>query len=206
MKRIFPIAVIATIIIVIIYSLQGGESIEDYIERIQNEREKTERFMLGSEESPFAPDSIPFGGLNYFPVDPEYKVTARIEPVQQQKLLVLPTTTGEEEKYIRYGYAKFKLKGIENQLLVLQPFESEEPQQLFIAFADETSGEETYGGGRYLNVEMPARAGQKTLVLDFNLAYNPYCAYNPDFSCPLPPRENVLGIPVRAGEKNYNAD
>lgn len=203
MKKIFPFAVIIIIIVVIMYSLQGGESREDYVERIQEEREKTERFLQGSEESPFAPDSIPFEGLQHYPVDPNYRVKARLEPIQQQKLLTLPTTTGQEEKYIRYGYAEFNLNGKENRLLVLQPLESEEPQQLFIAFADETSGEETYGGGRYLNVEMPARAGQKTLELDFNLAYNPYCAYNPTYSCPLPPKENVLTIPIRAGEKIY---
>lgn len=203
MKKIFPVAVIIIIIVVIMYSLQGGESREDYVERIQEEREKTERFLQGSEESPFAPDSIPFEGLQHYPVDPNYRVKARLEPIQQQKLLTLPTTTGQEEKYIRYGYAEFNLNGKVNRLLVLQPLESEEPQQLFIAFADETSGEETYGGGRYLNVEMPARAGQKTLELDFNLAYNPYCAYNPTYSCPLPPKENVLTIPIRAGEKIY---
>lgn len=204
MKKIFPVAVILIIIVVIIYSLQGGESREDYIERIQDEREKTERFMKGSEESPFAPDSISFGGLQYYPVDPDYRIKARIEPIQQRKLLTLPTTTGKEEKYIRYGYAEFELHGKENRLLVLQPFESKEPQQLFVAFADETSGEETYGGGRYLDVAMPARAGQKTLELDFNLAYNPYCAYNPTYSCPLPPKENVLSIPIKAGEKTYD--
>lgn len=203
MKKVFPVVVLLVIAIVVIYSLQGGESKESYRERIQDEREKTARFMKVDDESPFAPDSISFSGLKYYDIDQAYAVKARLEPIQEQKLMVLPTSTGKEEKYIRYGYAHFELNGKDNRLLVLQPFESKEPQQLFIAFADETSGEETYGGGRYLNVEMPTRTGQKTLELDFNLAYNPYCAYNASFSCPLPPRENVLDIPIRAGEKNY---
>ncbi len=206
MKKIFPIAVILVIVIVIIYSLQGGETPEDYVERINTERERITRFMQGSEESPFGPDSIPFAGLEYFPVDPAYRVKARLDPITEQKLLVLPTTTGEEEKYIRYGYAKFELNGSENRLLVLQPFESERANQLFVAFADETSGNETYGGGRYLNVDMPGRSGQNTIELDFNLAYNPYCAYNPTYSCPFPPQENILKIAVEAGEKTYETN
>ncbi len=201
MRKLFPAAILVVMAVAVIYATQGGESGEDYLERIQAERDKTTRFMQRSETSPFAPDSIPFEGLRYYPADPKYRIKARLEPVQQQKLLTLPTTTGEEEKYIRYGYATFTLDGIENKLLVLQPFDSQ--TELFVAFADATSGEETYGGGRYLNVEMPSRTGQKTLELDFNLAYNPYCAYNPAYSCPLPPKENVLAVPIKVGEKAY---
>ncbi len=203
MKKVFPVIVLLVVAVVIFYSLQGGESKESYRERIQSEREKSAKFMKTSDESPFTPDSIPFLGLKYYDINQHYAIKARLEPVSEQKLMVLPTSSGEEEKYIRYGYAYFELNGKDNKLLVLQPFDSKEPQQLFIAFADKTSSEETYGGGRYLNIDMPARSGQKTLDIDFNLAYNPYCAYNPKFSCPLPPKENILDIPIRAGEKNY---
>ena len=73
-------------------------------------------------------------------------------------------------------------------------------RNFFLAFADSTSGKDTYGGGRYLNVRQD---GKNSITIDFNLAYNPYCAYNPDFACPLPPKENVLTIAIEAGEKNY---
>ncbi len=199
MKKVLPLLVLLTLGGVVVYTLLGGESETAYGERITEERQRTERFMKASPESPFAPDSIEFTGLSYFDPDPTYRVQARLERVTDQKLLVLPTTTGQEEKYIRYGYATFKLKGQLQRLLVLEPFE--QPAPLFVAFADDTSGDTTYGGGRYLNVEKPSRAGAKSLKLDFNQAYNPYCAYNGTFSCPLPPKENVLTVAVEAGEK-----
>jgi len=202
MRRFIPVIVVLVIGISIIYTLQGGETTEDYIERIQEERQQTAGFMRSSRESPFAPDSIPFKGLDYYPPDPVYKVRARLTPIQNQKLLQMPTSTGEEEKYIRYAYADFEISGQAQRLLVLQPFESQ--TRLFIPFSDATSGEETYGGGRYLEAEIPPRTGARTIELDFNKAYNPYCAYNASFSCPLPPQENFLKVPIRAGEKDYH--
>jgi len=201
MKKFLPIIVVIIAGVSIIYSLQGGETEEEYIERIKEERKQTAGFMSSNRESPFAPDSIEFNGLEYYAPDPSYKVRARLTPIQSQKLIQMPTSTGEEEKYIRYAYADFELNGQPQRLLLLQPFDSQ--TKLFLTFADATSGDETYGGGRYLDIEMPPRTGGKSVELDFNKAYNPYCAYNASFSCPLPPKENVLGIPVRAGEKVY---
>ena len=201
MKKIVGLVLLLAVGAIFAYTLLGGESEADYLERIAEERQRTERFMKSSPESPFAPDSLEFTPLSYYPVDPAYRVRARIEPVKDKKLMMLPTSTGEEEKYIRYGYAVFDLRGQLHRLLVLESFE--QPSSLFVAFADDTSGDTTYGGGRYLNAEKPTRTGQKTLELDFNQAYNPYCAYNGTFSCPLPPKENLLTVAVEAGEKVY---
>ena len=203
MNKIVIIVISLVAVGVLAYSLQGGESEEDYTERILKERENIRNFLRGSGESPFAPDSISFKELNYYEPNLAYRVNARLDRIDDHKLLTLPTSDGKDEKYIRYGYATFNTNEQSQKLLVLQPFEQQQPPMLFVAFADATSGEETYGGGRYLNVEMPSRTGQKSLELDFNLAYNPYCAYNPTFSCPLPPRENVLEIPIPVGEKNF---
>lgn len=199
MKKLPGLVLLLALGAIVAYTLLGGESETAYHERIVEERQRTERFMKASPQSPFAPDSIAFTSLSYFLPDPAYRVQARLERITDHKLLVLPTSTGEEEKYIRYGYAVFKLKGQLQRLLVLEPFE--QPAPLFVAFADDTSGDTTYGGGRYLNAEKPSRAGAKSLELDFNQAYNPYCAYNGSFSCPLPPKENVLTVAVEAGEK-----
>ena len=201
MKRFLPIIIVLVAGISVIYSLQGGESEEEYIERIEEERQRTAGFMRANSESPFAPDSITFNGLEYYTPDPDFKVRARLTPIQNKKLLQMPTSTGEEEKYIRYAYADFELNGQPQRLLLLQPFDSQ--TMLFVPFADATSGEETYGGGRYLDIEMPPRTGGKTIELDFNNAYNPYCAYNASYSCPLPPQENRLDVAVAAGEKSY---
>jgi uncharacterized protein (DUF1684 family) len=83
----------------------------------------------------------------------------------------------------------------------MQSLDESDMRNFFLAFADETSGKETYGGGRYLNVRQD---GKNSITIDFNLAFNPYCAYNPDFACPLPPRENILEIALPVGEKNYD--
>jgi uncharacterized protein (DUF1684 family) len=116
---------------------------------------------------------------------------------------VLTTSTGEEERYLDYAWAIFDLDGTEHRLLVLEIM-SMGPNRgkLFLAFADETSARETYGGGRYLDLKkIPAAT---TIELDFNKAYNPYCAYNENYSCPLPPPENLLKVAILAGEKSYH--
>jgi uncharacterized protein (DUF1684 family) len=109
----------------------------------------------------------------------------------------LETSTGSEETYRRAGIARFEVDGTAGQLTLYEP---EDGGDLFLPFRDATSGSETYGSGRYLEVH-PPRKGR--VRLDFNYAYNPYCAYNDAWTCPLPPAENWLSIPIRAGEKAY---
>lgn len=139
--------------------------------------------------------------LDFYPIDPDYKVRARMEPVPNRNMIEVPMTDGSVERYIRHSFAVFDLKGKPVKLLLLQAEDETDRRNFFLAFADETSADETYGGGRYLNLRQD---GQSSITIDFNLAYNPYCAYNPDFACPIPPRENILEIPIRAGEKNYD--
>ena len=122
-------------------------------------------------------------------------------PLQNRKMLELPMTDGSVERYLRHSFAEFELMGESVRLLLLQAADETDKRNFFLAFADDTSGRESYGGGRYLNLRQD---GQQSITIDFNLAYNPYCAYNPDFACPIPPKENILDIPIRAGEKNYD--
>lgn len=202
MKRDHILLIIVCIVIgiIIFYTLQDEETEEVYTEQIIRERKSIYDFMLTSDESPIPEDEKnDFEGLNYFPVDISYRVKARFLPSEEKESLIIPTSTGEEEKYRKAGYAIFKLHDKENKLLLLQA-DKNDNNDLFLAFADETSGSETYGGGRYINVPNPKGS---VVTIDFNLAYNPYCAYNPDFSCPLPPRENILDVPVYAGEKDF---
>ncbi len=159
--------------------------------------------MKDSEESPFQDSLAHYDSLKYFPADVKYRVNADIEPIHNKKMVVLPTSDDKEKKYMEYAYASFKLDGVENKLLILEivdmgPYKG----TLFLAFADETSAKETYGAGRYLDLKKVP--GAKTLTLDFNKAYNPYCAYSENFSCPFPPKENLLKIAIKAGEKNYH--
>lgn len=202
-SRLVPLIILLAVIGFIIYSLQGGSSKEDYPVSIQKDRSEKEEYMKSGDGSPFLKDSVPFTGLQYFPIDEKYLVKAKLEPIENKKVVILSTSDGKEQKYLEYAFATFTLEGIENKLLILELMEMG-PQRgkLFLAFADETSGDETYGAGRYLDVKkVPAAT---SVVLDFNLAYNPYCAYNDSYSCPFPPKENILKIPIKAGEKTYH--
>lgn len=202
-SRLVPLVLILAIAAFIIYSLQGGSSTEDYTTSIQKERSDKEKFMKSGEGSPFLKDSIDFTGLHYFSIDEKYRIKAKLAPIENKKVIILSTSDGQEQKYLEYAVAEFTLDGLENSLLILELMEMG-PQRgkLFLAFADETSGNETYGAGRYLDVKKVPAAS--SVILDFNLAYNPYCAYNDSYSCPFPPRENILKLAIKAGEKNYH--
>jgi len=202
MKRdqIIFVVVIVVIGFIILNTFSGGESRKEYINRLAKERAEKDLFFEENKESPFVKDSSSFTSLNYFPPNLDYRIQARLIKIVDPQTRVLSTSDGKDKQYKEFGYAEFELEGKTNRLLLL---EMEKPFQdkLFVPFADETSTEETYGAGRYLEIEKPKN---NTLILDFNQAYNPYCAYTEGYSCPFPPRENVLGIAIRAGEKKYH--
>jgi len=205
MKRSNLLLILGLIAVValIIYSVQGGKSAGDYQAFIDKDRKDKDDYMKTGEGSPFLKDNLPFEGLKYFQPNEKYNIKAKLEPVKEKKVVSLGTSDGKEQKYLEYAYATFELDGVKNQLLILEIMDMG-PQRgkLFLAFADATSGLETYGAGRYLDVKkIPAAT---SIELDFNLAYNPYCAYSENFSCPFPPKENVLKVAILAGEKNYH--
>ena len=199
----FAILLLAGVIAFVIYSLQGGQSPEDYASEIGRERTEKDLFMKNEKDSPFAGSKEGFQGLKYFSPDLKYKINAKLVPIENKKMIVLPTSDGQEKKYLEHAYAEFELDGMVNRLLILE-ITDQGPYRgtLFLAFADETSARETYGAGRYL--ELKKMPGASSVVLDFNKAYNPYCAYSNNFSCPFPPKENVLKVAIKAGEKSYH--
>jgi uncharacterized protein len=204
-SKLIPVILIIAVVAFAIYSMQGNKATtsEDYVKFVQQERVEMEAFMKSGTGSPFSQDSILFEGLNFFPANVKYRVKAKLKPIDDKKVVMLSTSDGKEQKYLEYAFAEFELEGIENRLLILEVMEMG-PQRgkLFLAFSDETSGRETYGAGRYLDVKkVPAAT---SIELDFNLAYNPYCAYNDKYSCPFPPKENLLKVAIRAGEMNYH--
>lgn len=185
----------------VVYIFAGGSDSENYLEEVKAERTRQFKFLKFNEGSPLTADQKQsFDSLNCFPIDPVYKVRARLVPLQNRRTLELPMTDGSVETYLMHSYAEFELEGKHNRLLLLQAKDERDKKVFFLPFADATSGETTYGGGRYLNLRQD---GMSSITIDFNLAYNPYCAYNADFACPIPPRENILEIPIKAGEKNY---
>lgn len=196
MKRFIYIAGILIIAVSVLYNFLASTDPESYREEILEAREDTDRFMRYSEDSPFSGAS--FDSLKYFPPDVTYKIIARFEAPENQAIITLSTNDGLKEDYLTYGFAEFEMEGVTQRLRILENVEEE---KLFIPFGDRTSAEETYGAGRYLDIE---HHGSRTIVLDFNRSYNPYCAYVDNFTCPLPPVENLLTVAIRAGEKTYH--
>jgi uncharacterized protein (DUF1684 family) len=185
----------------IYFSQSGGESIEEYTQLIESSRKEKDDYMKTSSDSPFKSVKEEYTQLNYFSPNLDFKVRAKIEPITTKSFLTLGVSTGEKEKYLKYAYAIFELNGQELRLLLLKKATGKKNEPIFTAFADDTSGKSTYGGGRYIDL---AFKNAKKIDIDFNLAYNPYCAYNGDFSCPFPPAENVLSVAIEAGEKPYH--
>ena len=168
-----------------------------YIARLEGERVEKDHFLKHSAYSPLE-DRMGFSGLNYYPPNLDYRYELALQKADESELLTFQTSTGDEQIYHRLGTVEFEVEGQAAQLAVYQ---STEHEGLFVPFRDATSGQETYGAGRYLEPEL---LGNGNLLLDFNLAYNPYCAYSENYSCPLPPFENHLSnVAIRAGEKAY---
>ncbi|MBL7850940.1 MAG: DUF1684 domain-containing protein [Cyclobacteriaceae bacterium] len=204
MKRyLIPILLLVAIGAMVYFSTSSGPSPDEYAAFINSEREKKEAFLRRDPESPFRAIEDSIKPLVYYPPDLKFRVLASLEPVQQKQVRILQTSTGEQARYLDYAWAMFELEGTECKLLILEVMDMGPNRgKLFLAFADETSAKETYGGGRYLDLKkVPAAT---SIELDFNKAYNPYCAYNENYSCPLPPRENLMNVAIRAGEKSYH--
>ena len=197
-KIIFTIVAIGFIAIVI-YNFRGTTfSTEGYAEKIMAARQETNTTFKASEDSPLTEEQKgEFESLSYFPVAEKYKVRAEYSRNQIEQIVKINITDGSEREYYVHGSAHFHLEGKELDITVYQPVEMEE-EYLFIPFYDRTSADLTYGGGRYVE---PTLIGNSVLEIDFNLAYNPYCAYNDKYRCPIPPQSNNLNVAILAGEK-----
>jgi uncharacterized protein (DUF1684 family) len=170
-----------------------------YAAGVSQARADKDRFFQEDRESPIPSNKrdmlLP---LPYYPVDPAYRVPAMLELAEDRPVFEMPTSTGELRKYQLVGSIEFTLQGEPMSLGAFVPA-GEEISTLFVPFADMTTGQETYSAGRYLDLH-PTATGLYTI--DFNVAYNPYCAYNASYSCPYPPPSNRLKVPIRAGEMN----
>jgi hypothetical protein len=164
-------------------------------------RAEKDAFFRDDPYSPLLPEQrASFEGLPYYPENEALRVRARLETegVDRDERIVMQTSTGDEQEYRRAGVVRFEVDGDETSVTL---YRSGDVEELFLPFRDATSGRETYGAGRYLDVDPPG--GDVLVLVDLNYAYNPNCAYNPEWSCPIPPGENWLGVPIRAGEKTF---
>ena len=161
--------------------------------------ERRGRFALRVRDSE-AQKRREFAGLDYFPADPAYRVEARLEPSPAGTKVPIPNVLGGSDETPSPGKVVFRLGDVEYRLTAIAEGDSPE---LFLVFGDQTSGKETYGGGRFVYAPKPDAEGRT--IVDFNRAYNPPCAFTAFATCPLPPRENRLPLAVRAGEKKHGS-
>jgi len=170
---------------------------------IEIERKIKDRFFAENWQSPIPPeDRSKFNSLSYYSPDPNYRFEIELNEHNNKKTVQIEDTGGNVRNFLRWGEFRFK---INNEEYILQAYKSESGEErLFIPFRDATSGKETYGAGRYIDIEYkkdPTPEGK--WILDFNRAYNPWCAYSKNYVCPFVPTENWLKVSILAGEKNY---
>ena len=159
-------------------------------------RAEKDDFFKHHPQSPLTPEQRRgFTGLQYFPENDALRLEVQVERLFDQQPMQMQTSTGGVQAYVRYGRFKFQVDGEPAELTIYQ-----NESGYFLPFVDSLAGKETYPAGRYLEPE--TLPGNRFLV-DFNIAYNPYCAYNEMWSCPITPAENRLKVSIRAGEKSF---
>jgi uncharacterized protein (DUF1684 family) len=190
---------------------------EEWRDQLRSHREQKDEFFGEHRQSPIPPeDRDDFEGLDYFDPDPDYRVTATVEVHDRPDPVEMDVSAGTPQRYLRIATLRFELgeaqrasgessgeqgepRDDERELAVYQ---QEGQDSLFVPFRDKTTGQQTYEDGRYMEFESEGDLEDgDEMVLDFNLAYSPFCAYSDTFACPLPPEENWLEVEILAGEK-----
>lgn len=176
-----------------------------WIEQTRRNRESKEEYFGESPRSPLPPEmqGEEFPGLAYYEIDPEYRYVLELDEHEQKETVTVETTAEGEQTYLRWGAFRFEFDG-DRVLQAYRP--DQDADRLWVPFRDETNGEETYGAGRYIDLEDDEHLTDEGWILDLNQAYNPTCAYNYAYECPMIPRENWLDVRVEAGEKDFPAE
>jgi hypothetical protein len=190
-------------------ALCGEEGDKEFLAKekkyVMEWRKDRDQFFKTHQRSPLTPaEKKSFKGLRYYPFDSQYVFSSQIERYNfhinnPKYYATFLTNKGTNKRYIRYGKLQFKLNGKD---YTIETYKSILSDMLFIPFKDMTNGKETYEGGRYIDAEI--LPGYR-MMLDFNMAYHPSCAYNEKFICALPPKENMLEIEIKAGEKTLKS-
>ena len=164
---------------------------------LKESRQMKDKFFKEDTNSPLTREQREsFSGLDYFSENPDLRLELDIQPFEQQEEIQMQTSTGSVQTYTRYGRMEFEVQGTSVELTLFAS-----PHGFFLPFVDSQAGQQTYGAGRYLD---PEQGPDGKFIIDFNEAYNPYCAYNEMWTCPIPPAENRLAVPIEAGEKIFS--
>jgi uncharacterized protein (DUF1684 family) len=172
-----------------------------YEKNLLQQREGKNDFFKTHPQSPIPMDKRHiFSGLAYYPANPSMFYEVELKEHENKKIITIGDNMGNQQQYLRWGSFQFEINGENVQLQAYKREQNEE--SLWLPFKDKTSGKETYGAGRYIDLDGKDKVKGKWIV-DFNLAYNPYCAYSEHYVCPFIPPENWLQTEIKAGEKNY---
>jgi hypothetical protein len=169
---------------------------DSYVASIEVMRRSKDNAFARDPQSPIQVKES-FHGLTYFRVDPALRLRTMLVRHAEPKMLTMQTSDGTAREYRNLGHFEVTIDG---RAVKIQAYQQRGSEALFVPIRDKTSGKETYGAGRYLDLHLEHA---EEVDLDFNLAYNPYCAYSEAYSCPLPPPENWLPVPIRAGERTF---
>jgi uncharacterized protein (DUF1684 family) len=200
-RRTSRAGIVAALLGVVLSGCSSGPVPDErsYVERVAAGRAAKDKMFSESSNSPIPPEKrkelLP---LSYYPVDPSYSVPAALKLATERPVFEMPTSTGTIRKYQHVGTLEFSYKGQPLSLGAFSEAGTKQITSLFVPFADMTTGKETYFAGRYLDLEP---TGTGIYEIDFNQAYNPYCAYNSGWECPYPPSSNRLKVPIQAGER-----
>ncbi len=198
-KRIITVIVLVGLALSVIYTFTNNRPAqESYAESILKKRKETDTSFKNDKDSPLTTEQKKvFTALSYYDISEKYAVTADFSINDKQQIIKMAITDGSQREYYIYGTTSFTLENKELKLTVFKPVDLKK-EYFFIPFYDKTSGDTSYGGGRYVEPEL-LTSGK--MEIDFNLSYNPYCAYNHTYRCPIPPAENNLNVAITAGEK-----
>ena len=192
-----------SLLYIIFFTFSFGTFAQDFKAEIEKHREEYKSEFLKSANSPLKQEDFKY--LRFYEPNEKFKVECKFVPTKG-KPFELPTSAGKTKTYVKFGELKFEIDEKKYKLAVYQSLGLKIIPQyrdyLFIPFKDLTNGKGSYGGGRYLDFRMKQLEGEK-IYLDFNKAYNPYCAFSEGYSCPIPPKENHLKVAIEAGEMNF---
>ncbi|NUB90099.1 DUF1684 domain-containing protein [Haloterrigena sp. SYSU A121-1] len=185
------------------------DDVDQWRAELESKRDEKDEFFADHPQSPIPPEERDdFDGLDYFDPDPNYRVAATATVHDDPEVVLMETTAGREMRYLRVATLEFDLErddeDLEDGAFELNAYQMESPEEepLFVPFRDKTTGQQSYQGGRYMELapDRDLETGDE-IVVDFNLAYTPFCAYSDTFDCPLPPEENWLEVAIPAGER-----
>ena len=204
MERKSIIVIVLSILLISSCAKNYSPEQNKYIAEVEQSRKEKDDYMKNDPNSPFNfKGKVEFHPLKYFEVNPNFVFKSKLFEYPSEDTISIFGTKGEERKVIRYGFVNFEYQKKSYRLNVYKGFSKNGNEYFSIWFTDKTTGEKSYGVGRYLDFELNSDT-EFIYSIDFNLAYNPYCAYSADYTCAIPTKEDYVDLEIEAGEKKYH--